>query len=97
MVYPVLDDPSILSHVYSVIFNMLDMLSLRYESHHPSAKPANSESSANLCQLLAMITKRKHVKPFRIQYLLVSIDVGLVANADLAQERSFPTRTANLL
>lgn len=31
MVYPVLEDPSILSNLYNVIFNMLDMPSLRYE------------------------------------------------------------------
>ena len=30
MVYPVLEDPSILSNLYNVIFNMLDMPGLRY-------------------------------------------------------------------
>ena len=74
MVYPVLEDPSILSNLYNVIFNMLDMPGLRYEFQRRSVKPANTKSSANLCHLLAMVTKRKHVKPFRIQYLLASID-----------------------
>ena len=96
MVYPALEDPSILSNLYSVIFNMLDMLSLRYEIQHSSVKLANSSSSANLCHLLAIITKRKHVKPFRIQYLLVSIDFGLPVNANFAQEKSFPTQIVSL-
>lgn len=30
MVHGVLEDPSILSSLYSVFFNMLDMLSIRY-------------------------------------------------------------------
>lgn len=38
MVYRVLDEPSILSNLYSVIFNLLDMVSLRYESHHASVR-----------------------------------------------------------
>ena len=74
MVYPVLEDASILSNLYNVIFNMLDMPGLRYEFQRRSVKPANTKSSADLCHLLAMVTKRKHVKPFRIQYLLASID-----------------------
>ncbi|KAI9802840.1 MAG: hypothetical protein M1833_001439 [Piccolia ochrophora] len=54
LVYDVLDTPSILSRLYGVLFNLLGMLSLR----NP------------LCQLLALITRRKHVRPFRIQILL---------------------------
>ena len=53
MVSNVLEDPSILSMLYSVLFNLLDMTSLR----------------ADLCSLLAQITRRKHVRPFRIQML----------------------------
>ncbi|KAL2355923.1 Mis6-domain-containing protein [Cryomyces antarcticus] len=49
-----LQDPTCLSALYGVFFSMLDMISLR----------------ASLCHLLALITKRKHVKPFRIQQLL---------------------------
>lgn len=53
MVHNNLEDPSILSSLYSVFFNFLDMNSLR----------------ADVCPLLAQITKRKHVKPFRVQML----------------------------
>ena len=53
MVYDNLEDPSIFSSLYSVFFNLLDMNSLR----------------ADLCPLLARITRRKHVKPFRVQML----------------------------
>lgn len=53
LVYDVLEDSSILSSLYSVFFNLLDMTSLR----------------AELCHLLAHTTKRKHVRPFRVQML----------------------------
>ena len=53
MVQDFLEDPSILSNLYSVFFNLLDMNSLR----------------ADLCPLLARTTKRKHVRPFRVQML----------------------------
>ena len=53
MVHDVLEDPSILSNFYGVFFNLLDMNSLRVD----------------LCPLLVKITRRKHVKPFRIQVL----------------------------
>ncbi|KAL3471799.1 Mis6-domain-containing protein [Aspergillus californicus] len=54
LVYDVLDDRAHLSKLYAVLFNHLDMISLR--------KP--------LCHLLSFITRRKHVKPFRIQALM---------------------------
>lgn len=54
LVYDYLEDPSHLSKLYSVLFNYLDMISFR--------KP--------LCYLLSLITRRKHVKPFRIQALM---------------------------
>ncbi|MCJ1375473.1 hypothetical protein MMC20_006709 [Loxospora ochrophaea] len=54
LTHEVLEDSSILSKLYSVLFNLLDMISLR----------------PNLCHLLAIITRRRHVKPFRIQSLL---------------------------
>lgn len=53
MVSDLLEDPSILSCLYSVLFNLLDTSSLR----------------ADLCPLLTQITRRKHVRPFRIQML----------------------------
>ena len=53
MVYDVLEDLSVLSSLYSVFFNLLDMSGLR----------------ADLCPLLALVTRRKHVRPFRVQML----------------------------
>jgi centromere protein I len=54
LVYDLIEDRSHLSKLYAVLFNHLDMLSLR--------KP--------LCHLLSFITRRKHVKPFRIRALM---------------------------
>lgn len=54
LVYDFLGDRTHLSKLYAVLFNYLDMISLR--------KP--------LCHLLSIITRRKHVKPFRIQALM---------------------------
>lgn len=52
--YDLFRERSHLTKLYAVLFNHLDMISLR--------KP--------LCHLLALITRRKHVKPFRIQALM---------------------------
>lgn len=49
-----------LAKLYAVLFNHLDMISLR--------KP--------LCHLLSLITRRKHVKPFRIQALMELIQTS---------------------
>ncbi|KAF1961181.1 Mis6-domain-containing protein [Byssothecium circinans] len=54
IVHGVLEEPDVLSRLYSVLFGMLDMISIR----------------TPLCHLLSLITRRKHVKPFRIQALL---------------------------
>ncbi|KZF21343.1 Mis6 domain protein [Xylona heveae TC161] len=54
LVYETLDQPSVLSRLYGVLFGFLDMLSLR----------------APLCHILSIITRRKHVKPYRVQTLL---------------------------
>ena len=53
MVADYLEQPSHLSNIYSVLFNLLDMMSIR----------------AEICHLLAKITRRKHVRPFRIHLL----------------------------
>lgn len=53
MVSNYLEEPSRLSSLYSVLFNLLNMMSLR----------------TYLCQLLVTITRRKHVRPFRIEIL----------------------------
>ncbi|KAJ5936079.1 hypothetical protein N7454_005377 [Penicillium verhagenii] len=57
LAYEFLDDRTHLGKLYAVLFNHLDMISLR--------KP--------LCHLLSLITRRKHVKPFRIQALMEQI------------------------
>ncbi|KAL4939563.1 hypothetical protein BDV06DRAFT_214174 [Aspergillus oleicola] len=54
LVYDCLENRSHLSKFYAVLFNHLDMISLR--------KP--------LCHILSFVTRRKHVKPFRIQSLM---------------------------
>lgn len=54
LVYDLVEDRTHLGKLYAVLFNQLDMISLR--------KP--------LCHLLSLITRRKHVKPFRIQALM---------------------------
>ncbi|KAI4908679.1 hypothetical protein J4E90_008411 [Alternaria incomplexa] len=53
-IHEVVEDSSVLSRLYGVLFGMLDMISIR----------------TSLCHLLSLITRRKHVKPFRIQQLL---------------------------
>ncbi|OJJ43822.1 hypothetical protein ASPZODRAFT_145761 [Penicilliopsis zonata CBS 506.65] len=54
LTYDYLEDSTHLLKLYTVLFNFLDMISLR--------KP--------LCHLLSLLTRRKHVKPFRIQALM---------------------------
>ncbi|UPX18545.1 Phosphate metabolism transcription protein [Ascochyta rabiei] len=54
LVHEIIDDASVLSRLYGVLFGMLDTISIR----------------TSLCHLLSLITRRKHVKPFRIQQLL---------------------------
>ncbi|KFY46422.1 hypothetical protein V494_00465 [Pseudogymnoascus sp. VKM F-4513 (FW-928)] len=54
MVYDSIRNPKVLSHAYSFLFNLLDTIAIR----------------APLCHLLSLITRRKHVRPFRIQSLL---------------------------
>lgn len=54
MVYDVLEGHNMLSQLYGLLFNFLNMISLR----------------THICHLLSLLTRRKHVKPFRIQALL---------------------------
>ncbi|KAI8943575.1 hypothetical protein NX059_001571 [Plenodomus lindquistii] len=54
LVHEIIQGSNVLSRLYSVLFGMLDMISIR----------------TSLCYLLSLITRRKHVKPFRIQQLL---------------------------
>ncbi|TVY17018.1 Inner kinetochore subunit mis6 [Lachnellula arida] len=54
MVYDVLENPKVLSQLYAVLFNLLDTIAIR----------------AQLCHVLSLITRRKHVRPYRIQILM---------------------------
>ncbi|KAI2787321.1 hypothetical protein POX_f07684 [Penicillium oxalicum] len=60
MTIDLLEDRTHLGKLYAVLFNHLDMISLR--------KP--------LCHLLSLITRRRHVKPFRIQALMELIQTA---------------------
>ena len=60
LAYDIFEDRTHLAKLYAVLFNYLDMISLR--------KP--------LCHLLSLITRRKHVKPFRIQALMELIQTA---------------------
>lgn len=53
MVYELLEDVAALSRCYGVLFSLLDTSTLQ----------------AELCHLLSIITRKKHVKPFRILLL----------------------------
>ncbi|KAF7562801.1 hypothetical protein G7046_g1337 [Stylonectria norvegica] len=54
LVYHALESPQVLSQAYPVLFNLLDTAAIR----------------PHLTHLLALITRRKHVRPFRIQAVL---------------------------
>nr|5Z08_A Chain A, Cenp-I [Thermochaetoides thermophila DSM 1495]5Z08_B Chain B, Cenp-I [Thermochaetoides thermophila DSM 1495] len=54
MVYHLLENPGVLGQVYGVLFDLLDTAAIRPQ----------------LCHLLALVTRRKHVRPFRIQAIL---------------------------
>ncbi|KAG7057566.1 Mis6 domain-containing protein [Colletotrichum scovillei] len=61
MAYHVIEKPAILSQAYAVLFNLLDTATIRPQ----------------LCHLLALITRRKHVRPFRIQAVQTGNDPAL--------------------
>ncbi|KAI0472068.1 Mis6-domain-containing protein [Xylariaceae sp. FL0804] len=54
MIYHVLEDQAVLVQAYPVLFNLLDTAAIRPQ----------------LCHLLALVTRRRHVRPYRIQSLL---------------------------
>jgi centromere protein I len=69
-VHEVTENPSVLSCLYGVLFGMLDMISIRYVLYKSNPLEQFAEfSRTSLCHLLSLITRRKHVKPFRIQQL----------------------------
>ncbi len=68
MTYELLEDTAALSKCYSVLFNLLDTTSLR----------------AELCHLLSIITREKHVRPFRIMLLN---DLSITAGQEPALQK----------
>ncbi|CAJ2507310.1 Uu.00g084960.m01.CDS01 [Anthostomella pinea] len=54
MIHHIMEKQDVLSQMYSVLFNLLDTAAIRPQ----------------LCHLLALITRRRHVRPHRIQTLL---------------------------
>lgn len=68
MVHDSLEETASLTKCYSVLFNLLDMMSLRDD----------------LCHLLSLITRRKHIRPFRIKLL---DDLGRTAGDELALQK----------
>lgn len=76
MVYDVLQNAKVLSQLYSILFNLLGTLALRCVPRFPSHLPSsfikmrtNTTPRAPLCHLLSLITRRKHVRSYRIQVL----------------------------
>jgi centromere protein I len=74
IVHEIMADPSVLSRLYGVLFGMLGMISIRWASLISEINLACTKFiRTSLCHLLSLITRRKHVKPFRIQQLYVSV------------------------
>jgi centromere protein I len=73
MVYDVLENQKILSQIYGILFNLLDTIAIRYSL--PSYDRIKYHyallitTRPPLCHVLSLITRRKHVRPYRIQIL----------------------------
>ncbi|KAJ0379474.1 hypothetical protein COL26b_002319 [Colletotrichum chrysophilum] len=69
MAYHVIENPAVLSQAYAVLFNLLDTAAIRLDCPGSLTEKlkALTPSRPQLCHLLALITRRKHVRPFRIQ------------------------------
>ncbi|ESZ92293.1 Mis6 domain-containing protein [Sclerotinia borealis F-4128] len=73
LVYDVLENQKVLSQLYAVLFNLLDTIALRYfqvPTHAKGLSLAANVGRSQLCHVLSLITRRKHVRPFRIQCLM---------------------------
>lgn len=69
-VHDILESPTTLSRLYGVLFGMLDMISIRWALLHAHLELRGANiNRTSLCHLLSSITRRKHVKPFRIQQM----------------------------
>jgi centromere protein I len=70
LVHDIIEDGNTLFRLYGVLFGMLDMISIRCATTLRAFLPGQANlSRTSLCHLLSLITRRKHVKPFRIQQL----------------------------
>ena len=78
VILDVLEEPGVVGRLYGVLFAMLDMISLRLVTHclqfasrvyYIRLCAYSCHCRTPLCHLLALITRRKHVRPFRIQQL----------------------------
>lgn len=68
MTYNALEDPGLLSQAYAVLFNLLDTAALRQAVNlFCCLLYFTNRYRPQLCHLLALVTRRKHVRPFRIQ------------------------------
>lgn len=72
MVYDMLEGYRVLSQLYGLLFNCLHMITLRSGSQAIEGCILII-SRAHICHLLSLLTRRNHVKPFRIQALYESI------------------------
>ncbi len=71
MIHDVLENPKILSQMYSVFFNLVDTVAIRYDLRfHFSAHSELTFIRSQICHVLSLITRRRHVRPFRIQELM---------------------------
>lgn len=68
-IHEIVEDPNVLSRLYGVLFGMLDMISIRCTIPSSVANDGANPDRTSLCHLLSLITRRRHVKPFRIQQM----------------------------
>jgi centromere protein I len=68
MIYEILENQTVLARLYSVLFNLLDTIATRY-SLSSRVQIRADDPRPQLCHVLSLITRRRHVRPFRIQAL----------------------------
>lgn len=69
MIYHIIDNQAVLSRAYSILFNLLDTAAIRFACLFLSSICLANDHRKQLCHLLALITRRRHVRPYRIQSL----------------------------
>jgi centromere protein I len=71
MVYDILENSSVLSQLYGILFNLLDTVAIRCVLLETSQIFTDFvPRRPQLCHVLSLTTRRKHVRPFRIQMLM---------------------------